>query len=114
MRRSGPIRRSSRRTSERPMLEIEGLNAWYGEAQALRDVSLRASPGEVVTLVGRNGAGKSTLLRCLMGLHAQMTGSVRLGDRELGPLGPVRRVRAGLGYVPDDRGIYSSLSVEEH
>jgi len=49
-----------------------------------------------------------------MGLHAQMTGSVRLGDRELGPLGPVRRVRAGLGYVPDDRGIYSSLSVEEH
>ena len=96
------------------MLEITGLSAWYGEAQALREVSLRASPGEVVTLVGRNGAGKSTLLRCLMGLHAQMTGSVRLGERDLGPLGPVRRVHAGLGYVPDDRGIYSSLSVEEH
>ena len=74
------------------MLEITGLSAWYGEAQALREVSLRASPGEVVTLVGRNGAGKSTLLRCLMGLHAQMTGSVRLGERDLGPLGPVRRV----------------------
>jgi len=96
------------------MLEITALSAWYGEAQALREVSLRASPGEVVTLVGRNGAGKSTLLRCLMGLHAQMTGSVRLGERDLGPLGPVRRVHAGLGYVPDDRGIYSSLSVEEH
>jgi branched-chain amino acid transport system ATP-binding protein len=96
------------------MLEVGGLSAWYGEAQALRDVSIRASPGEVVTLVGRNGAGKSTLLRCLMGLHAHVRGSMRLGDVDLTSLGPVRRARAGLGYVPDDRGIYSSLSVEEH
>ena len=96
------------------MLEIEGLSAWYGEAQALRDVSLRAAPGEIVTLVGRNGAGKTTALRCVMGLHPNMRGSVRLGDADLGPLGPVRRARSGVGYVPDDRGIYTTLTVEEN
>ena len=96
------------------MLEIEGLSAWYGEAQALRDVSLRAAPGEIVTLVGRNGAGKTTALRCVMGLHPNMCGSVRLGGADLGGLGPVRRARSGVGYVPDDRGIYTTLTVEEH
>ena len=96
------------------MLEIQGLSAWYGEAQALRDVSLRAAPGEIVTLVGRNGAGKTTALRCVMGLHRGMRGTVRLGDADLGPLGPVRRARSGLGYVPDDRGIYTTLTVEEN
>ena len=96
------------------MLEVDGLSAWYGEAQALRNVSLRAAPGEIVTLVGRNGAGKTTALRCLMGLHPNMRGTVRLGDADLGPLGPVRRARSGVGYVPDDRGIYTTLTVEEH
>ena len=96
------------------MLEIEGLSAWYGEAQALRDLSLHAAQGEVVTLVGRNGAGKTTALRCVMGLHTAMRGGVRLGEIDLGALGPVRRARAGLGYVPDDRGIYSTLTVQEH
>ena len=60
------------------VLEIEGLSARYGEAQALRDVSLHVGEGELVTLVGRNGAGKTTLLRCVMGLHRQSTGSTRL------------------------------------
>jgi branched-chain amino acid transport system ATP-binding protein len=96
------------------MLEVDGLSAWYGEAQALRDVSLRAAPGEVITLVGRNGAGKTTALRCVMGLHRAMSGGVRLGGTDLAPLGPVRRARAGLGYVPDDRGIYATLTVQEH
>jgi branched-chain amino acid transport system ATP-binding protein len=96
------------------MLEVAGLSAWYGEAQALRDVSLRAAPGEIVTLLGRNGAGKTTALRCLMGLHRQMQGTVRLGDADLTVLGPVRRARSGLGYVPDDRGIYATLTVQEH
>jgi len=90
------------------MLEVSGLDAWYGEAQALRDVSIRAAAGEVVTLMGRNGAGKTTALRCVMGLHSSMRGS------DLGALGPVQRARAGLGYVPDDRGIYATLTVEEH
>ena len=96
------------------MLEVDGLSAWYGEAQALRDVSLRAAPGEIVTLVGRNGAGKTTALRCVMGLHPNMQGSVRSGGIDLGALGPVRRARSGIGYVPDDRGIYTTLTVEEH
>ncbi|HEX9269749.1 MAG TPA: ABC transporter ATP-binding protein [Candidatus Limnocylindria bacterium] len=96
------------------MLEIGSLSAWYGEAQALRGIALRAAPGEVVTLVGRNGAGKTTTLRCLMGLHERMTGALRLGDLDLGPLPAERRARAGLGYVPDDRGIYATLTVDEH
>lgn len=96
------------------MLEVDGLEAWYGEAQALRGLSLRAAPGEVVTLVGRNGAGKTTALRCVMGLHRAMKGTVRLGATDLGALDPVRRARAGLGYVPDDRGIYATLTVQEN
>ena len=97
-----------------PALEIQGLSARYGEAQALRDVSLHVGEGELVTLVGRNGAGKTTLLRCVMGLHRQATGSIRLGAREISGLPPHTRARAGLGYVPDDRGIYATLGVEEN
>lgn len=96
------------------MLEVSDLDAFYGEAQALRGVSLRAAPGEVVTLMGRNGAGKTTALRCVMGLHPAMRGRVRLGDRDIGALGPAERARRGIGYVPDDRGIYATLTVHEH
>src|SRR5207249_9229531 len=97
-----------------PVLEVDGLSALYGEAQALRDVSLHVGEGELVTLVGRNGAGKTTLLRCLMGLHRQSTGAVRLNGRDISGLPPYARARAGLGYVPDDRGIYATLAVEEN
>jgi len=96
------------------MLEVAGLSAWYGQAQALRDVSLEVGRGELVTLVGRNGAGKSTLLRSVIGLHRQATGSVRVGGVEVSGLPPEERTRLGLGFVPDDRGIYASLSVEEN
>jgi len=98
----------------RPALQIEGLSARYGEAQALRDVSLHVGEGELVTLVGRNGAGKTTLLRCVTGLHRQNTGSIRLNGRDISDLPPHTRARAGLGYVPDDRGIYATLAVEEN
>ena len=97
-----------------PVLEVEGLSARYGEAQALRDVSLHVGEGELVTLVGRNGAGKTTLLRCVTGLHRQNTGSIRLNGRDISDLPPHTRARAGLGYVPDDRGIYATLAVEEN
>ena len=97
-----------------PVLEVEGLSARYGEAQALREVSLHVGEGELVTLVGRNGAGKTTLLRCVMGLHRQNTGSIRLNGRDISDLPPHTRARAGLGYVPDDRGIYATLAVEEN
>ncbi len=96
------------------MLEVHGLSAWYGQARALRDVAFEVNEGELITLVGRNGAGKSTALRCVTGLHRQMSGSVRLSGRELTALAPHQRARAGLGFVPDDRGIYARLTVEEN
>ena len=96
------------------MLEVSGLSAWYGQAQALRDVAFEVKEGELITLVGRNGAGKTTTLRCVMGLHRQMTGAIRLGGRDITGLPAHQRARAGLGYVPDDRGIYATLSVEEN
>lgn len=96
------------------MLEIDGLSAWYGEARVLEGVSLQVGEGEVVTLAGRNGAGKTTLLRCVTGLHSGMRGSVRLDGAELSGRPAHRRARAGLGYVPDDRGVYAMLSVQEN
>jgi branched-chain amino acid transport system ATP-binding protein len=95
------------------VLTVDRLSAWYGAAQALREVSLQVAAGEVVTLVGRNGAGKSTVLRCLMGLHRQVAGTVSLAGTDLLGLPPHRRARLGLGWVPDDRGSYATLSVEE-
>ncbi|GAA4072635.1 ABC transporter ATP-binding protein [Actinomadura miaoliensis] len=96
------------------MLRVDRLSAWYGEAQALREVSLEVAEGEIVTLVGRNGAGKTTLLRCLMGLHGKTAGTIEFLGQDVTALGPHRRARRGLGYVPDDRGIYATLSVEEN
>jgi branched-chain amino acid transport system ATP-binding protein len=97
------------------VLSIDLLSAWYGEARVLREVSVEVPAGQLVTLVGRNGAGKTTLLRCVMGLHRQQSGRIELaGTGALDRLVPHRRARAGLGYVPDDRGIYASLSVEEN
>lgn len=96
------------------MLEVEGVSARYGEATALDGASLTVGEGEVVTLVGRNGAGKTTLLRCLMGLHRPAAGRIVLSGRDITGLAAHRRARLGLGYVPDDRGIYAGLSVEEN
>lgn len=97
-----------------PVLDVRGVSAWYGEARVLTDVSLSVSPGEVVTLVGRNGAGKTTLLRSVMGLHRQVEGVIRLDGRELDRTSPDSRAKAGIGWVPDDRGIYASLTVSEN
>ncbi|MGW1884605.1 ABC transporter ATP-binding protein [Streptomyces sp. NPDC001970] len=101
-------------TAPAAALSVEGLDAFYGQAQALHQVSLDVAPGEIATLVGRNGAGKTTLLRCLMGLHRQATGRIALAGRSVHRLPAHRRARLGLGHVPDDRGIYAGLSVEEH
>jgi branched-chain amino acid transport system ATP-binding protein len=96
------------------MLEVIGLSASYGEARALIDVSLTVEAGEVVTLVGRNGAGKTTLLRSIMGLHRDLDGIITFDDRRIERLSPNARARAGIGWVPDDRGIYSTLTVAEN
>jgi branched-chain amino acid transport system ATP-binding protein len=96
------------------MLEVTGLTAWYGQAQALHGVDLRVNEGEVVSLAGRNGAGKTTLVRCVIGLHRQAGGTVRLHGRDITGTPAHRRARAGMGWVQDDRGIYASLTVEEN
>ena len=96
------------------MLEVRNVQAWYGEAQALHDVSFGVRAGEVVTLVGRNGAGKTTLLRSLIGLHRQVRGSIELDGVDMSKAPAHRRARAGMGWVQDDRGVYANLTVEEN
>jgi branched-chain amino acid transport system ATP-binding protein len=96
------------------LLEVRGLSAHYDEARVLDSVDLRVGRGEVVTLVGRNGAGKTTLLNCVMGLHRRMSGTVLLDGRDITAAPAHRRAPAGLGFVPDDRGIYAGLTVEEN
>jgi branched-chain amino acid transport system ATP-binding protein len=96
------------------MLEVKNLKAWYGEAQALHDVSLEVGDGEVVTLVGRNGAGKTTLVRSLIGLHRHVEGSIVFLGKEMKGMPAHKRARAGMGWVQDDRGVYANLSVEEN
>jgi len=100
--------------SERPLLEVQGLQAWYGESHVLHGVDLTVSQGETVTLLGRNGAGKTTTLRAIMGILRRRQGTVRLAGRDIMAL-PLHHVaRAGLGYVPEERGIFASLTVAEN
>ncbi len=96
------------------MLNVTGLSASYGEAHVVNDVTLNVLPGEVVTLVGRNGAGKTTLLRSIMGLHKDVEGDIEFDGKRMNKLPPNARARAGIGWVPDDRGIYASLTVAEN
>lgn len=96
------------------LLEVAGLNAWYGAAQVLFEVDLAVRPGEVLALMGRNGAGKSSLLKALMGLMPRAGGSVRYEGREILGLAPYRICRLGLGWVPEDRRIFTDLSVAEN
>jgi branched-chain amino acid transport system ATP-binding protein len=96
------------------VLKIDKLSAGYDQAEVLRDVSIRVGAGEVVTLCGRNGAGKTTLLRCVMGLHRQQQGTIEFRGHVLAGMAPHKRALLGLGWVPDDRGVYATLSVEEN
>lgn len=96
------------------LLQVEGLNAWYGAAQILFDVGLDVQRGEVVALMGRNGAGKSTTLKTIMGMLARRSGQVRLMGRDIARAESHAIARAGLGYVPEDRRIFSDLTVMEN
>ena len=96
------------------MLRVEGLHAWYGESHVLHGVDLEVRDGEIVTLVGRNGMGKTTALRCIMGLHRAKQGQIVLDGRDITHLAPQQIARLGVGWVQDDRGIYSRLTVLEH
>jgi branched-chain amino acid transport system ATP-binding protein len=96
------------------LLEVRGLNAWYGESHILHGVDFDVAEGELVTLLGRNGAGKTTTLKSIMGIVARRTGSVRLGEQELIRLTSDRIARAGIAFCPEERGIFASLDVEEN
>ncbi len=97
-----------------PILEVANLNAWYGAAHILFDVSLNIGRGEVVALMGRNGAGKSTTLKAIMGLIEHRSGAVAFESRDISRLEPYRIARLGLGYVPEDRRIFTDLTVTEN
>ena len=96
------------------LLEIAGLSGGYGRAQVLFDLRLEIAAGEVVALLGRNGAGKSTTLKTIMGLLPAFGGEVRLDGRRIDRLEPHEIARAGLGYVPEERRIFTDLTVEEN
>ena len=96
------------------MLSVRDLNAWYGESHVLHGVAFDVTDGEVVTLLGRNGAGKTTTLRSIMGLLPRRAGSVRLHGQEMITARPDRIARAGVGFCPEERGIFAALSVREN
>jgi branched-chain amino acid transport system ATP-binding protein len=98
----------------REVLKIANVEAWYGESHILHGVDLTVREGEVVTLLGRNGAGRTTTLRAIMGLVGARTGSVLIDGVETVRLAPHRIARIGVGYCPEERGIFSSLSAEEN
>ena len=97
-----------------PALAVERLNAWYGAAQVLYDVAFTVGRGEVVALMGRNGAGKSTTMKAVMGLLARRSGTVLLNGRNISALRPFEIARLGLGFTPEDRRIFSDLTVMEN
>ena len=97
-----------------PALEISGLNAWYGESHVLHGVDLVVQPGEVVTLLGRNGAGRTTTMRAVMGLTGARKGSIKVHGVETISMPTYRIAHLGIGYCPEERGIFASLSTEEN
>jgi len=101
-------------TSNTPALEIKDLHAWYGESHILHGVDLTVNRGEVVTLLGRNGAGRTTTLRAIMGLTGARKGSIKVNGHETISLPTHKIAHYGIGYCPEERAIFSSLSCEEN
>ncbi|MGA2944685.1 MAG: ABC transporter ATP-binding protein [Xanthobacteraceae bacterium] len=97
-----------------PTLAVENLCAWYGAGQILYDVNLEVGRGEVVALMGRNGAGKSTTMKAIMGMLGRRSGTVRLNGRDISSLKPFEIARLGIGFTPEDRRIFSGLTVLEN
>lgn len=109
-----PVAADPAQTRPDPLLAVTALNGWYGESHVLHDINLTVRKGEVVTLLGRNGAGKTTTLKAIMGLLKSRSGQVRFAGQELATL-PARQIaRLGIGYVPEDRAIFGSLTVLEN
>ncbi len=100
--------------SQTPALEIKQLEAWYGESHVLHGIDVLVQPGEVVTLLGRNGAGRTSTLRAVMGLTGARKGSIKINGVETIAMPTHRIAHLGVGYCPEERGIFSSLSCEEN
>jgi branched-chain amino acid transport system ATP-binding protein len=96
------------------MLEVRGLNAWYGESHILHGMDFDIGDGEVVTLLGRNGAGKTTTMKSIMGMVGRRAGSIKFKDRETIKLPSNAIARLGIAFCPEERGIFASLDVEEN
>jgi branched-chain amino acid transport system ATP-binding protein len=96
------------------LLKVGALNAWYGRAQVLFDLGLEVRRGEVVALMGRNGAGKSTTMKAVMGLLERKRGQVQFLGKDIASLDPFRIARLGLGFVPENRRIFTDLTVQEN
>lgn len=97
-----------------PLLAVRGLHAWYGESHVLHGVDFDVYEGELVTLLGRNGGGRTSTLKAILGLTDRREGSVRMRGIELIGLPPHRVARCGIGYCPEERGIYGTLTVDEN
>ena len=105
---------SAAKVGTAPLLKVRGLQAWYGESHVIHGIDIDVAPGEVVTLLGRNGAGKTTTLKSIMGVINKRTGSVVMEGKETISLPSRAIARLGIGFVPEERGIFASLSVQEN
>ncbi|WP_415182134.1 ABC transporter ATP-binding protein [Phaeovulum sp.] len=100
--------------NRQPLLRVRGLEAWYGESQALHGVDFDIYPGETVSFLGRNGVGKTTTLRALLGITSARKGEITLNGRDMMKVPRHRVAACGFGYVPEERGIFATLTVEEN
>ena len=98
----------------KPLLEVSGLNAWYGESHVLHGVDMTVREGETITILGRNGVGKTTTLRTIMGIIRERKGAIRFDGRDMLGVPLHRTAHAGIGFVPEERGIFATLTVEEN
>lgn len=97
-----------------PLLKVENLQAWYGESHVLHGLNLHVNEGEMICILGRNGMGKTTTLRTIMGILRKRTGKITFAGQDMMALPLHKTARAGLGFIPEERGIFASLSVEEN
>ena len=97
-----------------PLLSVDNLQAWYGESHVLHGVTLHVNPGEMICILGRNGMGKTTTLRTIMGILRKRTGTISFAGQDMMALPLHKTARAGLGFIPEERGIFASLTVEEN
>ncbi|MCC2611646.1 ABC transporter ATP-binding protein [Neorhizobium sp. Rsf11] len=97
-----------------PLLQVSNLNAWYGESHVLHGVDMTVGEGETITILGRNGVGKTTTLRTIMGIIRERKGEIRFAGKDMLSVPLHRIAHAGLGFVPEERGIFSTLTVEEN